>query len=128
MENDDVKLLWDVNIQCDNVIKAREPDLILVDKKDHKATIIDIAVPVDVNVEEKEMEKVEKYQELKREIKRLWKLKKVEVVPVVIGALGCVTKGLEKWIEKLEISCNLGVLQKPAFLGTARILRKVLEF
>ena len=71
VENDDVKLLWDVNIQCDNVIKARKPDLILVDKKERKATIIDIAVPADVNVEEKEMEKVEKYQELKREIKRL---------------------------------------------------------
>ena len=123
-----MKLLWDVNIQCDNVIKARKPDLILVDKKERKATIIDIAVPADVNVEEKEMEKVEKYQELKRQIKRLWKLKKVEVVPVVIGALGCVTKGFEKWIEKLEIHCNLGVIQKTALLGTARILRKVLEF
>ena len=59
----------DVNIQCDNVIKAKKPDLILVNKKEHKATIIDIVV--DVTVEEKEMEKVEKYQELKREIKRL---------------------------------------------------------
>ena len=66
-----MKLLWDVNIQCDNVIKARKPDLILVNKKEHKATIIDIVVPVDMTVEEKEMEKVEKYQELKREIKRL---------------------------------------------------------
>ena len=56
VENDDVKLLWDVNIQCDNMIKARKPDLILVDKKERKATIIDIAVPADVNVEEKEME------------------------------------------------------------------------
>ena len=33
VENDDVKLLRDVNIQCGNVIKARKPDLILVDKK-----------------------------------------------------------------------------------------------
>ena len=32
------------------------------------------------------------YQDLKREIRRLWKLKMVEVVPVVIGALGSVTK------------------------------------
>ena len=107
------------------MITGRKSDLILVDKKEHKAIIIDVGVPVDVNVEEKE---IEQYQELKREIERLWKLKKVEVVPVVIGALGCVTKGFEKWIEKLEIHSNFGVLQKTALLGTARILRKVLEF
>ena len=26
-ENDEVKLLWDVNIQCDHVIEARRPDI-----------------------------------------------------------------------------------------------------
>lgn len=35
---------------------------------------------------------VEKYQELKREIGRLWKLRRIEVLPIVIGALGSVTK------------------------------------
>ena len=70
---------------------------------------------------------MEKYQDLKREIGRLWKLKMVEVVPVVRGALGSVTKGFDRWIGKLGIPFNVGVMQKTAFLGTARILRKVLE-
>ena len=114
-------------MQCDYVIEARRPDIIIVDKKEHKGLIIDIAVPADVNVGEKEKEKVEKYQDLKREIARLWKLKRVEVVPIVIGALGCITKEFDRWIEKLGITCNVGVMQKAALLGTARILRKVLE-
>ena len=122
-----MKLLWDVMIQCDNMIEARRPDIVLTGKKEHVAMIIDIAVPADEDVDRKEKEKVDKYQDLKREIKRLWKLKKVEVVPVVIGSLGSVTKGFEKWIQKLEIPCDVGVLQKTALLGTARILRKVLE-
>ena len=33
VEEDDVKLIWDINIHCDNAIEARRPDLILVDKK-----------------------------------------------------------------------------------------------
>ena len=82
-------------------------------------------MPADVRVEEKEREKVE--QDLKREIGRLWNLKKVEVVPVVIGALGSVTKEFDRWIEKLGTTFNVGVVQKTALLGTARILRKVLE-
>ena len=59
-----------------------------------------------MNVEGKEQEKEEKYQDLKREIKRLWKLKKVEVVPVVMGALGYMTKGFETWIEKMRSTAN----------------------
>ena len=70
---------------------------------------------------------MEKYQDLKREIERLWKLKMVEVVPVVIGALGSVTKEFDGWIEKLGITNNVGVMQKTTLLGTRRILRKVLE-
>ena len=38
-----------------------------------------------------EKEKVEKYQDLKIEIRRLWKLRNEEIVPVVIGALGSVS-------------------------------------
>ena len=64
---------------------------------------------------------------MKREIERLWNLKKVEVVPIVIGALESVTKEFDRWIEKLGITFNVGVVQKTALLGTARILRKVLE-
>ena len=127
VENEEVKVLWDINVQCDNVIEASRPDIIVIDKKERKGLIIDIAVPADVRVEEKEREKVEKYQDLKREIGRLWNLKKVEVVPVVIGALGSVTKEFDRWIEKLGITFNVGVVQKTALLGTERILRKVLE-
>ena len=51
----------------------------------------------------------------------------VEVVPVVMGALGSATKGFDRWIEKLGIPLNVGLMQKTALLGTARISRKVLE-
>ena len=70
---------------------------------------------------------MEKCQDLKREIGTLWKLKKVEVVSVVIGALGSVTKEFDGWVEKLGITSNAGVIQETALLGTAGILRKVLE-
>ena len=65
---------------------------------------------------------------LKQDINFLgWKLKRIEVVPVVIGALGSVTKQFNKWIGKIGIGYNVGIMQKTALLGTARILRKVLE-
>ena len=126
-ENEGVKLLWDMNIQCDNVIEARRPDIVIIDKKEKSCIIVDTAVPADGRVHEKEREKVEKYQDLRREIGRLWQLRKVQVVPVVVGALGSVTKEFDRWIEKLGVPVDIGAVQKTALLGTARILRKVLE-
>ena len=96
IENEEVKVLWDINVKCDNVIEARRPGIIVIYKKERMGKIIDIAVPADARVVEKEKEKVEKYKNLRREIARLWKLKRVEVVPVVIGALGSVTKEFNK--------------------------------
>ena len=49
-----------MNVQCDNVKEVRRPGIISIDKKERKGMIIDIAVPADVIVEEKEREKVEK--------------------------------------------------------------------
>jgi len=54
-------LIWDINSQCNDIIMARRPDLILVDKKGKSCFIVDIAVPGDCRVREKELEKIEKY-------------------------------------------------------------------
>ena len=54
-------------------------------------------------------------------------MRKVEVIPVVIGTLGTVTKHSMKWIEKLDLNFMIEVLQKTCFLGTARIIRGVLD-
>ena len=61
-----MKVLWNINAQCDNVMEARRPDIILIDKKERKEIIIDIAVSTNVRVLEKEREKMEKYQDLGR--------------------------------------------------------------
>ena len=121
------KILWDMTIQCDRVIETRRPDIVVVEKKNNKVTIVDIALPWDHRVYKKEGEKIDKYQDLKREIGRLWGIRHLEVVLVVVGALGVVSKRLDAWLEKLVVTMRTGLLQKIALLGTARILRKLLE-
>ena len=53
VENENVKLLWDTNVQCDNIIEARRPDILRVEKMEKRCSIIDIAVPADVRCSEK---------------------------------------------------------------------------
>ena len=61
--------VWRI-IQCDHIIEARRPVIVVVEKESNKAIIVDIASPWDHRVYEKESEKVEKYQDLKREIRK----------------------------------------------------------
>ena len=104
LENNLHKLLWDFNIQTDHLIPARRPDLIIINnnnnnnKKKRICKIVDFAVPADHRINLKESEKKDKYLDLARELKKLWNMK-VTIVPIVIGALGTITKGLLKGLE-----------------------------
>ena len=122
-----IKVLWDFTIQCDHEIEARRQDIVLVNEELKECKIIDVAVPWDSRIRSKEREKIEKYGDLKREVAAMWGMKKVIVIPIVVGALGAVSKELDKYIEKIGITLNIGHVQNTAILGTARILRKVLE-
>ena len=44
---------------------------------------------------------------------------------LVVGALGCISKGFSGWMDTPGIKLNVGIVQKSVLLGTARILRKV---
>ena len=59
---------------------------------------------------EKEGEKVEKYQDLTREIMRMWHLKSAEVIPIIVGTLGGVTRKLSNWFGKLGITLRTAFL------------------
>ena len=61
-ENEEVKILWNVMIQCDRQIKARKPDIVVVKKNERSCAIIDIAIHADITVGKKEKEKFEIYQ------------------------------------------------------------------
>ena len=70
IETEKVKILCEVSIQMDHVIEHRRPDIVVVEKDNKTSVLIDIAVSGDTRVEEKEQEKVDKYQNLTRELKR----------------------------------------------------------
>ena len=126
LENDTRKLLWDFNIKTDHLIPTRRPDLIIINKKKRICKIIDFAVPADHRINLKECTKKDKYLDLARELKKLWNMK-VTTVPIMIGALGTITKGLLKGLEDLDVGGRVETIQMTALLRTARILRRVLE-
>ena len=59
---------WDSFIQTYHVLVAWRPDLVAVDKKERSWKIIDSAVPGDSGIEEREKDKIAKYQDLGKEL------------------------------------------------------------
>ena len=124
LQNEEVKILWDFKIQTDKHLAHNIPDITVVEKK--QVWLIDVAIPGDSRIDQKEVEKITKYQDLKIEVERLWE-KKATVVPVVIGALGAIPRDLTKHLKTLGLDkISPSQLQKAALLGTAHILRKYL--
>ena len=64
---------------------------------------------------------------MKYEITRICKMRKVKVIPLVIGALGTVTKHFDKCIEQLNLDLIIKALQMPCLLETVKIIQKVLD-
>ena len=58
------------------------------------------------------------YSALKYKIAKIWKMRKVKVIPVVKRALGTVTKYFEKQIQKLDLNLTIEASQF-CLLGTA---------
>ena len=69
---------------------------------------------------------IPKCKDVEIEITKMWGLKTI-TVPVVIGTLGVVKKGIKEQLDKIQGKINITELQKIALLGSSHILRKVLS-
>ena len=70
-ESEKVKILLDFRIHTDHQLEHKSSDLVEVDKQQAVCRIIDVAVPWDARVEQKEKGKIDKYQDLAKEFKKL---------------------------------------------------------
>ena len=61
-----------------------------------------------------------------RELHKIW-IVKVKIIPLVVGSLGAMPKQFGNRLKQIGITAGTAQVQKTVLLGTARILRKVLE-
>ena len=96
MENEKATILWDSPIITDRHVPCNKPDIVIQEKKSDKCQIIDVAIPSHYNILKKATEKISKYVDLQIECQRIWN-KKVEVIPVIMGATGIVDKNIKNY-------------------------------
>jgi hypothetical protein len=94
LENDNFKLYWNRSIITDRTVPSNRSDITFTNKRTKNTFLIDIALPNTHNLAKTITEKQNKYQELAKEVRDMWKQDAVQVVPIVISATGIIPKSL----------------------------------
>ena len=126
VETKNATILWDFAIHTDRKIDANKPDITIKDHKNNVCLMVELMFPMDKNLSAGEFGKISKYKDLEIEIERMWHLKP-KLIPVVVGALGTVKKGTNKYLEQIPGKPSLTEIQKIVLTSTAHILRKALS-
>jgi SRSO17 transposase len=95
---------------------ANRPDIIIKNKKDKTCLLIDVAIPSDKNVIQKEAEKKLRYKNLSTEIHRMWNMKCFVVRSNNWGHRNC-KQNLQKYLGTIPGQHSVDSLQKTAILG-----------
>ena len=118
-----VIILWDFPIRNDRTIQANRPDKVIKHTQNKTCQLIDMSVPSNSNISAKESEK---YEDLEIEIAKMWKMK-TKTIPVIVGALGMIKKGTQKYVNEIPGNLSLAEIQKIVLNSTAHILRRSLS-
>ena len=80
-----------------------------------------MSVPSHSNISAKEFEKLSKHKDLDIEIAKMWKMKK-KLIPVIVGALGMIKNGTQKYVNEIPGNLPFAEIQKLVLYSTAYIL------
>jgi hypothetical protein len=96
--NDNYKLYFDRTVLTDIHIQHNRPDIIILNKQQKQAYLLDIlvAVPNSHNITQTYNTKINKYLELSVAMRNLWCLEKISILPFIISATGIVPQPLLK--------------------------------
>eukprot|EP00957_Ditylum_brightwellii_P171002 13017743-Ditylum_brightwellii.AAC.1 len=78
---------YNMTQEVDKVVKAKRPDIVVLDEKEHRAVIIDVTVPMDINM-----------------------------IKAAASALGAICKNLDNLLAQVSPQANLDLIQKEVLL------------
>lgn len=128
LENGRATLYWDRSIITDRTIVANKPDIVLVDRSERRAILVDVTIPHDANLVKAEKDKLSKYLDLAHEITAMWDVDSTIIVPIVVSVNGLIAKSLDQHLKRLSLNGWIkGQIQKAVLLDSARIVRRFLS-
>ena len=127
-----IEIWWDKKISVQPPVENNRPDIVLWNLETKKCAIIDICVPMDVNVSREEKEKCDKYLLLSSRLQRLYPQYIYNVIPIVLGSTGFIPKTLQNHlqgcgIKEDRIRSIIRRLQRKALYGSMKIVKTAMR-
>ena len=101
--------------------------MVVVDKKRSCKIINFAAVPEDSRIEEKEKDKKEKYQDLGRELQKIWNIK-VKIIPLVVGSLDIIPRQFGNRLKQIGITVGTAQVQKTVLLQVLQFFKNFYSY
>ena len=98
---------WDIHIGTSTNIKHIKPDIFIWNHKDRQCTTIEFNCPTDINFGKKIKEKMGNYGPLIRNLQMMHENYDFKFILIVIDAMGCVPKTLNRYLQDLESTKKL---------------------
>ena len=128
--NRNVTVFYDKIIPTGRYIEgsAIKPDIVIWNKQEKTAKIVEVTVPNDYGLNRAERVKIAKYQDLQSDLRTTWSLKEIDIIPVVVGATGLMKNNLKNYLESIPGSPSAQEVQIAAIKGTVTILKRALGY
>jgi hypothetical protein len=119
-----LELYFDRTVLTDIHIQHNRPDIIILNKQQKQAYLLDIAVPNSQTYNTK----INEYLELSVAMRNLWYLEKKSILSLIISAAEIEPQSLFKNLKILDLENTLVVeIQKGILLYSCHIVRKFLN-
>ncbi|XP_044751659.1 uncharacterized protein LOC123311655 [Coccinella septempunctata] len=104
------------------------PDIALFDTEQKTCMLIEFTIPADDNIAKAYTEKITKYGDLAFQLRELYNLRTISILPMIISVNGLVETHLLENTKRLRLEPDvISASQKQVILYTTRIVRKFLQ-
>ena len=124
---------WNVSLKTITELPHNKPDVVIWNYNEKPCIIIAFSCPADINISRKIDENMNTYGPLLRNLQSLYPEYKLEMIPIVIGALGYVPNCLTQYLRQLgfniiELRKIIRKMQNISVSGTVKICKAFLKF
>ena len=128
----DIELWWDTKVKVVPSVPKNKPDIVFWEVSKKQCLIIDVCIPLDINVAQNEKEKRDKYVQLSTGLQRLYPEYEYEIIPIVIGATGYVPNTLHDNLKKIGfgekvIDELVPTMLKKALMGSMSVVKSAMK-
>ena len=114
-------------------VPHNKPDLMIWNLEGKICSIIEFSCPLDININRQVNGKLENYGPLVRNLQTMYPKYKFQVIPVVIGPMGYISKCLISYLKMIgfnenESEVSISKLQIKSISGTVKSFKTFLNF